>query len=61
MAHDVPVFSNDSIIIAKNGHRITRMFCEHQTYANFARVDQFALQSKIIVNTDDPCQNAIVT
>ncbi len=21
---------------------ITRMFCEHQTFANFARVDQFA-------------------
>ena len=23
-------------------YRITRMFCEKQTYANFARVDQFA-------------------
>ena len=27
-----------SIII----YRITRMFCEHQTFANFARVHQFA-------------------
>ncbi len=23
-------------------YHITRMFCEHQTFANFARVDQFA-------------------
>ncbi len=23
-------------------YRITRMFCEHQTFAKFARVDQFA-------------------
>ncbi len=23
-------------------YRITRMFCEHQTFANFAMVDQFA-------------------
>ena len=41
------------------------MFCEHQTFANFARVDQFALITSakpklLLVNTHDPCQNAIV-
>ncbi len=41
------------------------MFCEHQTFANFAMVDQFAtLKSAkpklLLVNTHDPCQNAIV-
>ena len=44
---------------------ITRMFCKHQTFANFAMVDQFAtLKSAkpklLLVNTHDPCQNAIV-
>ena len=46
-------------------YRITRMFCEHQTFANFARVDQFATIKSakpklVLVNTHDPCQNAIV-
>ncbi len=41
------------------------MFCEHQTYANFAMVDQFATIKSakpklLLVNTHDPCQNAIV-
>ncbi len=44
---------------------ITRMFCEHQTFANFARVVQFATIKStkpklLLVNTHDPCQNAIV-
>ncbi len=43
-------------------YRITRMFCEHQT---FARVDQFttiksAKPKLLLVNTHDPFQNAIV-
>ena len=42
--------------------RIPRMFCEHQTFANF---DQFATIKSakpklLLVNTHDPCQNAIV-
>ncbi len=44
-------------------YRITRMFCEHQTFANFAMVDQFATiksAKPTIVNTHDPCQNPIV-
>ena len=46
-------------------YRITRMFCEHQTFANFARVDQFATIKSakpklLLVNTHDPFQNAIV-
>ena len=46
-------------------YRITRMFREHQTFANFARVDQFATIKSakpklLLVNTHDPCQNAIV-
>ena len=32
-------------------YRITRMFCEHQTYAHFARVDQFATYNKIATPT----------
>ncbi len=40
------------------------MFCERQTFANFAMVDQFATikSAKPITkkNTHDPCQNAIV-
>ncbi len=36
------------------------MFCEHQTFANFAMVDQFAKPKLLLVNTHDPCQNAIV-
>ncbi len=41
------------------------MFCENQTFANFARVDQFATIKSakpklLLVNTHDPCQNAIV-
>ena len=44
---------------------IARMFCEHQTFVNFARVDQFASMKSakpklLLVNTHDPCQNAIV-
>ena len=40
------------------------MFCENQTFANFARVDQFArIKSAkpklLLVNTHDPCQNTI--
>ena len=43
-------------------YRSTRIFCEHQTFANF---DQFATIKSakpklLIVNTHDPCQNAIV-
>ncbi len=49
-------------------YRITRMFCKYQTYANFAWVDQFefvvlnkiAKPKLLLVNTHDPCQNAIV-
>ena len=46
-------------------YRITRMFREHQTFANFAMVDQFATikpakPKLLLVNTHDPCQNAIV-
>ncbi len=46
-------------------YRITRMFCEHQTFANFAMVDQFATIKSIkpkllLVNTHDPFQNTIV-
>ncbi len=46
-------------------YRITRMFCEHQTFANFAMVNQFptiksAKSKLLLVNTHDPCQNAIV-
>ncbi len=46
-------------------YRITRMFCEHQTFANFARVDQFATIKSakpklLLVNTHDLFQNAIV-
>ncbi len=46
-------------------YRITRMFCEHQTFANFAMVDQFATIKSakpklLLVNTHDLCQNAIV-
>ena len=42
----------------------TRMFCEHQTFANFAMVDSFATIKSakpklLLVNTHDPCQNAI--
>ena len=42
-------------------YRITRMFCEHQTFANFAKVDQFATikSAKPKLFTHDPCQNAI--
>ena len=41
------------------------MFYEHQTFANFAMVDQFATIKSakpklLLVNTHDPCQNAIV-
>lgn len=36
------------------------MFCQHQTYANFARVDQFSTINKIAINTHDPCHNTIV-
>ncbi len=41
------------------------MFCEHQTFANFAMLDQFATikfakPKLLLVNTHDPCQNAIV-
>ena len=39
------------------------MFCENQTFANFARVDQFATIKSaklLLVNTHDPCQNTIV-
>ena len=43
----------------KGNYRITRMFCEHQTLANFVRVDQFTT-TLLLVNTHDPCQNAIV-
>ena len=42
---------------------ITRMFREHQTFANFAMVDQFATIKPAkpkLVNTHNPCQNAIV-
>ena len=44
---------------------ITRMFCEHQTFANFAMVDQFATIKSakpklLLVNTHNPCQDAIV-
>ncbi len=39
---------------------VYRMFCEHQTFANFARVDQFATIKSALVNTHDPCQNEIV-
>ncbi len=40
-------------------YRITRMFCEHQTFANFAMVDQFATIKSakpklLLVNTHDP-------
>ena len=45
-------------------YRITRMFCEYQTFANFARVDQFATiksaKPKLLRKYTDPCQNAIV-
>ena len=46
-------------------YHITRIFCEHQTFANFAMVDQFATIKSakpklLLVNTHDPCQNAIV-
>ena len=46
-------------------YRITRMFCENQTFVNFARVDQFATIKSakpklLLVNTHYPCQNAIV-
>ena len=40
-------------------YRITRMFCEHQKFANFAMVDQFAKPKLLLVNTHNPCQNAI--
>ncbi len=44
--------------------RITRMFCEHQTYANFAsvsiRISKIAKPKLVLVNTHDPCQNTIV-
>ncbi len=41
------------------------MFCEYQTFANFAMLDQFATIKSakpklLLVNTHDPCQNAIV-
>ncbi len=40
----------------------TRMFCEHQAFANFARVDQCnnKIAKLLLVNTHDPCQNVIV-
>ncbi len=43
-------------------YRITRMFCEHQKFANFAMVDQFATIKSAkpkLVNTHNPCQNTI--
>ena len=48
-----------------SNYRITRMFCEHQTFANFAMVNQFATIKSakpkfVLVNTHDLCQNAIV-
>ncbi len=47
----------------EGAYRIARMFCEHQTFVNFAMVNQFptikSAKSKL-VNTHDPCQNAIV-
>ncbi len=48
----------------KSDYRITRMFCEHQTFSNFVMVDQFATIKSakpklLLVNTHDPCQNAI--
>ena len=40
------------------------MFCEHETYANFASVDHFATiiakPELVLVITHDPCQNARV-
>ncbi len=30
------------LLALREPYRITRMFCEHQTFANFAMVDQFA-------------------
>ena len=43
----------------------TRMFCDHQTFANFVMVDQFTTIKStkpklLLVNTHDPCQNAII-
>ncbi len=40
---------------------ITIMFCEHQTFVNFAMVDQFAtlkFAKPKVLNTHDPYQNA---
>ncbi len=50
-----------TISFARPNYRITRMFCEHQTFANFTRADQFATIKSakpklLLVNTHDPCQ-----
>ena len=51
-------------IIDQTGHVIVLLECfvEHQTFANFAMVDQFATikSAKPKVNAHDSCQNAIV-
>ena len=38
------------------------MFCEYQTFVNFAMVDQFSKikSAKLSKYTHDPCQNTIV-
>ncbi len=46
-------------------HRITRMFCEHQTFVNFGGLinygnNKIAKPKLLLVNTHDPYQNAIV-
>ena len=43
-------------------YRITRMFCEHQTYRTLRGLinSQIANLNSKLVNTHDPCQNAIV-
>ena len=59
---DEVIRANRGLILLTLNYRITRMFCEHQTFANFVRVDQFPTikSALLLVNAHDPCQNAIV-
>ncbi len=67
MHKQLPICTNITADSSKDSCTIiiTRMFYEHQTFANFAMVDQFATIKSakpklLLVNTHDPCQNAIV-
>ncbi len=54
-------FNAAPLLVSIYLYRITRMFCDHQTFAKFARFDQFATiksaKPKLsLVNTHDPFQ-----